>query len=255
MGDDVVLVNGRIWTGRGEVSAVGIRDGRVAAAGESGEVRDRLGNDSTVVDVEGRRVIPGLIDSHIHVVRAGLTWNQTVRWDDIADLETGLGRVREAAGSAPPGTWIRVLGGWHPGMLAEGRGPTRRELDKAGGDHPVYVQLLYEEGVLNGKGLKRLQGSGWDQGLDLDDRGEATGRISGAPAFRAVLSLFEEPSLDESIEGTEALMSDLLSHGVTGVVDPGGFGMTPQSYDALFRLWRNEKLPLRVRCGPSHGGQ
>src|SRR5690606_10537782 len=165
--------------------------------------------------------IPGLIDSHVHVLRAGLTWNDIVRWDDITSLAAGLERIREAAESRPGSTWIRVLGGWHPGRFAEGRGPTRGELDSVGGEHPVYVQPLYGVGVLNSTGLELVRADGEVPGVERDDEGRPTGKITGQPAFGRVLSLFERPSFSEQKASTQALVADFLSRGVTGAIEIG----------------------------------
>src|SRR5690606_41649403 len=127
--------------------AVGVAAGRVVAAGSRDEVEPALRRLWREIDLEGLRAIPGLIDSHVHVLRAGLTWNDIVRWDDIASLEAGVERIRQAAESRPRRSWIRVLGGWHPGRFVGGRRPTREQLDAAGGEHPVYVQRLSDAGV------------------------------------------------------------------------------------------------------------
>lgn len=244
---DIVVTGGPVWTGTRHVEAVGISGGRVVAAGNRTDVAEALSRGAEEVDVGGRRVIPGLIDSHVHVLRAGLTWNHLVRWDDITSLGDGLARIRAAASSQPPGSWVRVLGGWHPGRLAEGRGPTRSDLDEAGGDHPTYVQLLYEEGVLNTAGLERLLAEGDLPGVDRHEGGEPTGRVSGPVAFATVLALFEQPSPPDQAASTRALVNDLVSLGVTGATDPGGFGISPESYTTMFDLWRRHDLDMRVR--------
>lgn len=243
---DIVVTGGRIWTGRRHVEAVGISHGQVAAVGDRDEVAARLPA-AEVVDVGGRRVIPGLIDSHVHVLRAGLTWNQMVRWDDARSLADGLDRVRAAAARQPAGSWVRVLGGWHPGRLPERRGPIRAELDDAAGPHPAYVQLLYEEGTLNSAGLERVLADGDVPGVERDDDGQPTGRISGPVAFGRVLSLFEQPTLADQMASTRALVADFARLGVTGAMDPGGFGITPESYQAMFSLWRRHELDMRIR--------
>lgn len=247
MKPDLLISGGPIWTGRRTVEAVGVAAGRVVAAGSRDEVEPALRRGWREIDLEGRRAIPGLIDSHVHVLRAGLTWNDIVRWDDIASLEAGLERIRQAAESRPGRSWIRVLGGWHPGRFVEGRGPTREELDAVGGEHPVYVQLLYEEGVLNSKGLELVLADGDVPGVERDSEGRPTGKVRGQPAFGRVLSLFERPGRAEQRASTRALVADFLSRGVTGALDPGGFGITPESYNAMFDLWRSGELEMRIR--------
>ncbi|MGA7271118.1 MAG: amidohydrolase family protein, partial [Acidimicrobiia bacterium] len=190
----LMLAGGPIWTGERTVQALGLRNGRVVAAGEREEVSAALGQGSSEIDLGGRTAIPGLIDSHVHVVRAGLGWNDIVRWDDVASLEEGLRRIRETTASRPAGTWVRVLGGWHPGRFPERRGPTTAELDGVSREHPIYVQLLYQEGVLNSAGLGRLLADGDPVGVDRDGDGRPTGRISGPAAFGRVTSMFGSPS-------------------------------------------------------------
>lgn len=236
--ESLALVNGRVWTGRREAEAVAILHGQVTAVGTTREVLESVPPGAVTIDVEGRRVIPGLIDSHVHFVRAGLTWNRVVRWDDVSTLREGLDRIERAAQIQPPGTWIRVLGGWHPGRFAENRGPTKQELDRVAPNHPVYVQLLYEEAVLNSRALAEV-------GTELDAEGTVTGRIRGVANFRRVLARFDPP--EEEVSSTEALGVDFASYGVTGVIDPGGFGVVPESYSALFRAHRQDRLPIRVR--------
>lgn len=246
MSRDVLVAGGPIWTGHRTVEAIGISAGRVVAAGSRAEVASALRRGHHEIDLEGRRAIPGLIDSHVHVMRAGLTWNDVVRWDDVTSLEAGLERIREAASARPGGSWLRVLGGWHPGRFREKRGPTRDELDSVGGDHPVYVQLLYEEGLLNSKGLELVLADGDVPGVERDADGRPTGKV-GPPAFGRVLSLFERPTLSEQKASTRALVADFLSRGVTGAIDPGGIGVTPESYEAMFDLWRSRQLDMRIR--------
>lgn len=236
-----------MWTGRRHVEAVGISGGRVVAAGGRSEVATALKPGAEELDLGGRRAIPGLIDSHVHVLRAGLTWNHTVRWDDVTSLEEGLARIRAAAASQPAGSWIRVLGGWHPGRFVEARGPTRADLDEVAGAHPAYVQLLYEEGVLNTAGLERLLDQGDVPGVERDVDGQPTGRISGPVAFGGVLAQFDQPSPADQAASTRALVDDFARLGVTGAMDPGGFGINPESYNTMFDLWRRDELDMRVR--------
>jgi predicted amidohydrolase YtcJ len=246
MNADLIVTGGPVWTGTRHIEAVGVSGGRIVAVGTRVDVTDRMPG-AEIVDVGGRRVVPGLIDSHVHVLRAGLTWNHVVRWDDITSLAAGLARIETAASSRPAGSWIRVLGGWHPRRFAERRGPTRLELDQAAGSHPAYVQLLYEDGILNTAGLERLLAGGDLPGIDRDESGRPTGRIAGPAAFGRVLSMFERPGPADQAASTKALIDDFARLGVTGAIDPGGFGITPESYDAMFSLWRAGDLGMRIR--------
>ena len=244
-----LLTNGPIWTGAGEVQALAIDGDRIVAAGTEEGARAAVGTDARHVDLAGHRLIPGLIDSHVHFLRAGMTWNDVVRWDDVESLDQGLSRIGEMASGTPKGTWIRVLGGWHPHRFVEGRGPTRAELDAAAPDHPVYVQLLYEEAYLNTAAVADALGETDPPGgtVERDAAGSPTGTIRGPGAFGSVLRSIPQPGVASQQASFRALMAECSRLGLTGVVDPGGFGVTPESYDGLIELWRSGGLDLRVR--------
>ncbi|HEY5652545.1 MAG TPA: amidohydrolase [Acidimicrobiia bacterium] len=244
---DLLLSGGPIWTGERMVDAIGVADGIVTAAGSIDEVATTLRPGFTRIDTQGRRAIPGLIDSHIHVLRAGLTWNHVTSWDDVDSLEHGLAAIRLAAEKQPDDSWLRVLGGWHPGTFPERRGPTRAELDEASDGHPAYVQLLYEEGMLNSRGLELLLDAGDVPGVERDDEGAPTGRVAGPIAFGRVAALFEQPSAADREASTRAVMADFNAKGLTGTIDPGGFGIDQRSYDTMFDMWRSDTMTVRVR--------
>src|SRR5664280_963248 len=167
MSADVIYVNGLIYTGSpsadrtgrspdasseagfAEPTSVAVTLDRILGIGSNDEMLELAGPSTNIIDLDGRRVIPGLIDGHMHAVRAGANWDQELHWTDQTRLETALEGIREAALIAPGGAWIRVIGGWHPSQFEERRCPTREELDEAGGGNPVYVQALYEQAILN----------------------------------------------------------------------------------------------------------
>ncbi len=248
-GPGLVLVNGAIWTGSDEVEALAIRGDRVVAVGSKEEAEAAVARDAPTIDLGGYRVVPGLIDSHLHFLRAGIHWGDVVRWDDVDTLGEGLSQIHRAAAAVPDGTWIRVLGGWHPRRFPERRGPTREELDAAAPEHPVYVQLLYEEAYLNSVGVRialdRTDPPGGE--FDRDEGGMPTGTIRGVGAFAAVLQSISQPAQKAQEASFEGLVAECLRLGLTGVVDPAGFGVTPRSYDGLLQVWRSGALDLRVR--------
>jgi predicted amidohydrolase YtcJ len=255
---DHIFLNGLVWPGGvrrdgPEPTALAVRDGRVVAYGSDAEIRAAAGRRSTVVDLHGGRVIPGLIDGHMHAVRGGATWASEVRWTDLPDLGTALATVRAAVEGARPGEWIRVVGGWHPCQFAESREPTRAELDALAPDHPVYVQALYEVAVLNSAALRA---AGIDattpdpSGGHLERNpatGELTGRVFGMGAFNRILGAIPPLSPDRERRSTAAMLADLHALGLTGIVDAGGFGMPPERYEPLFALWRDGRLSMRMR--------
>src|SRR5690606_2955165 len=138
---DLVLRGGRISTfadpeqGPAEVSAIALAGGRVVAIGGDDDVATYVPLAARVIELEGRRVLPGLNDSHIHAVRGGVSWTRTVHWEDVRSLSEGLERLRADAATRAPGEWVAVVGGWHSSQLAEGRAPTDRKSTRLNSSH------------------------------------------------------------------------------------------------------------------------
>lgn len=251
---DSVIVNGRVWAGVGlpEIEAVAIRGDRIAAVGTSDEMRDYAGNGARVFDARGRRVVPGLIDSHIHMVRAGLTWNQTIDWSGVSTLHEAMEMIRAQVESTPPGTWVSVVGGWGPGQFSEGRGPSVDELTALSDDHPIYVQYLYESAVMNEAALAAIgidaKASDPDRGwFERTADGTPTGYCMGVGAFQMCLGAAGRPDFETQVEWTAAMMRRLNRCGMTGVIDPGGMGLGPEAYRPLYELWRRREMTIRTR--------
>src|SRR5262245_33439778 len=149
---DLMIVNGRIATldtRSAFVEAASIRDGRFLAVGEAAAVQAHRGPQTRVVDLRGRTVIPGLNDSHLHVIRGGLNYNMELRWDGVPSLADGLRMLKEQAQVTPPGQWVRVVGGWSEFQFAERRMPTLEEINAVAPDTPVFILHLYCRALLN----------------------------------------------------------------------------------------------------------
>ncbi|WP_432974411.1 amidohydrolase [Dactylosporangium sp. CA-233914] len=236
---DLVLLNGRITAGGHgpeAVEALAIRGDRIAATGTADEIGELVQPHTTVVDLGGRRVIPGLYDSHIHFVRAGRAWIDEARWDDAKSVEQALEIIRTAARNRKPGEWITVLGGWHPFQFAEGRAPSRAELDAAAPDNPVYAQEIYTRATLNTPAMKIC-------GVTAED-----GVISGIPQFNHCLRYTMIDDVEREIRSTRTLVAELAALGLTGVVDMGGRSrMGVDAYRGLYELHRRGGLDMRVR--------
>ncbi len=255
---DTIFVNGRIVTldPRSSVrKSMAVKDGRVVALSDSAAAPDLngwQGRSTRIVDLKGRTVVPGLIDSHIHAIRAALSFSTEVNWIGAKSLDEALGRLRAAAKAARPGDWLIVAGGWTPEQFREKRRPTQAELAAAAPENPVYVQLFYSWAVLTPKGMEAL-GLAADKDvpaggkLERDPEGRPTGGVTGTPG--TIIGLFAKlpkPSFEQQVEGTRKFFGELNRLGLTGVIDPGGFGMYPSAYQALFRVWREGGLTLRV---------
>ena len=264
---DTVLLNGKIVSVDRQFSiheALAIRDGRIMATGTSTDMRRLAGRDSAVIDLEGRTVIPGLIDSHLHAIRAALSFSTEVNWIGSRSLAEALDRVRAASRATKPGTWLIVAGGWNVQQFKENRRPTQADLIAAAPNNPVYVQLGYGWAVMTPAALKALgiaRDADLPQGgrLERDGNGVPTGAVSGAQG--AIISLFDrlpKPTFDQQVEGTKLFFRELNRLGLTGVVDPGGNNLAPEDYQALFKVWRQGRMTLRVAytlCGQTPGAE
>src|SRR5262245_33257233 len=127
---DLLVINGRIATldaANSFVEAAAIRDGKFIGVGTTEMVSEHRGPRTDVVDLGGRTAIPGLNDSHIHVIRGGLNYNLELRWDGVPSLADALRMLKDQVDRTPPGQWVRVVGGWSEFQFAERRMPTLDE--------------------------------------------------------------------------------------------------------------------------------
>jgi predicted amidohydrolase YtcJ len=251
---DTVLVNGKIVTVDRSSStreALAIREGRIVALGTSAEIRRLAGGATRVIDLQGRTVIPGLIDSHMHAIRAAQFFATEVNWTGASSLDEALARMRDAA-RARPGAWLIVAGGWTERQFKEGRRPTQSELQSAASGNPAYVQLGYQWAVMNDAAWKALKIS-TDADLpaggkfERDAAGALTGAVTGPQT--AIVALFDKlpkPTAEERVEGTLKFFRELNRLGMTGVVDPGGNNLTAADYEALLDVWRRRQMTVRV---------
>jgi predicted amidohydrolase YtcJ len=255
---DMVLVGGKIVTVDQIATiaeALAIRDGRIFAIGSFAEVCVLAGPRTATVDLGGRTVIPGLIDSHIHAIRDGRTFGVRPDWSGVSTLKQALDTVRAAGRGTPPGSWIIVIGGWDPYQLAERRSPTPQELDEAAPDHPVYVQQLYDLAVLNRQAMQALQITAQTVippagKVELDASGEPTGVVKADGNVATLAGLEQrlpEPSFEQQVDSTQAYFRTLNRAGITGILDGGGSDFVPAQYRPLFALWQRGDLTLRVR--------
>ena len=258
---DSILVRGRVVQYDAPFAeALAVERDRITAVGSNADIRKLAGPRTRVIDLAGRTVIPGLIDSHIHAIRAGLTWQTEVHWIGARSLVEALERLRAAAKIAPKGSWLIVAGGWVERQFVEGRRPTQAEIIAAAPDHPVYVQLLYAAVLLSRDGYAALDIPGELASrlkVETNTEGQPTGWLSGDN--RAIGDLFDRlprPPMALQVAGTRGFFRTLNALGITGVIDPGGYNMPIDAYRALFQVWRDRALTIRVAyslCAPRRG--
>ena len=251
---DTVLVNGKLVVyDRPHAQALAVRDGKITGIGDTSSIRALAGSSTRIIDLGGRTVIPGLIDSHIHAIRAGLGYSTEVQWLGVRTLKEAIERLRVAAKAAPRGSWLVVAGGWTPRQFREDRRPTQAEIAAAAPNHHVYIQLLYTHVLLDPSGAAALGVAGsaeWAARLklELDHERKPTGWLSGDNrSISDLFNLLPAPSFAQRLDGSRKFFRALNAMGITGVSDPGGYNIEISDYEPLFQLWRERALTVRVR--------
>jgi predicted amidohydrolase YtcJ len=264
---DTVLFNGKILTVDKEFSvreALAIAHGRVLATGTSSAMKQLADDKARLIDLGGRTVIPGLTDGHIHGIRAALTFGTEVNWIGVPSLKEALEKMRSVARTQKPGSWIVVAGGWTEEQFAEKRRPSPQEVAEAAPDNPVYIQHLYDWLLLSPKAMEALNirsdadvtpgGS-----LELDHDGKPTGVIvAGGNVLGKIFDRLPKPTMQQQVDGSRKFFREMNSLGITGIVDGGGVSMYPANYQAVFQLWHDKQLTVRVAyhlCAPKPGSE
>ncbi len=255
---DTILRNGRITTlvpGQPEATAIAVKDGLVAATGSDADIMPMAGSATEVIDLGGRRVIPGLNDSHTHLIRGGLNYNMELRWENVPSLADALRMLKDQADRTPAPQWVRVVGGWSEFQFAERRMPTLDEINAAAPSTPVFILHLYGRALLNRAALDAL---GFDKEtpnppggtIERDASGNPTGLLLATPsAFILYSTLARGPKLpvEDQINSTRHYMREMNRLGITSVIDAGGGGQNfPEDYDVIQRLHDDGQLTLRI---------
>lgn len=255
---ELILRGGHVTTlnrSQPQAQAVAIADGRFLAVGRDEDVMTLAGAGTRIVDLGGRCVLPGLIDSHTHIIRGGLSFNLELRWDGLRSLADAMAMLKQQVAVTPPPQWVRVVGGFSEQQFAEKRLPTLEELNAVAPDTPVFVLHLYDRALLNAAALRAIgytaQTPDPPGGEMLRDRaGNPIGLLLAKPnATILYAALGRGPKLpfDYQLNSTRHFMRELNRLGVTGVIDAGGGAQNyPEDYAVIEKLAAERQLTIRV---------
>ena len=258
MPPDLILTNGKFTTldpSAPNPEAVAVSGGRFSAVGDARDILPTAGPGTRTIDLGGRRAIPGLIDSHLHVIRGGLNYNMELRWDGVPTLADAMAMLKEQARNTPPPQWVRVVGGFTEHQFAEKRLPTLDEINAAAPETPVFILHLYDRALLNAAAL-RVVGYTKDTpnppGGEIvhDAQGNPTGLMLAKPNAAILYgTLAKGPKLpaEYQLNSTRHFMRELNRLGVTGVIDAGGgFQNYPDDYEIVEKLHADGELTVRI---------
>src|SRR5258706_2042387 len=213
------------------------------------------GPKTKIVDLKGRRVLPGLIDNHLHIIRGGLSFNMELRWDGVRSLADAMELLRRQIAVTPPPQWVRVVGGFTEHQFAEKRLPTLQELNAIAPDTPVFLPHLYDRALLNAAALRAV---GYTKDTPTPPGGEIVRDARGVPiglllakpnAGILYATLAKGPKLpfDYQLNSTRNFMRELNRLGVTGAIDAGGgFQNFPEDYAVVEKLAAEGQLTIRL---------
>lgn len=258
MSADMILFNGKIHTiakHKAEITAVAIKDGKFIAIGHDSEVMKFSGSSTKLVNLDKKRVVPGINDSHIHLIRGGLNFNLELRWDGVPSLADAMRMLREQVDKTPSPQWVRVVGGWSEFQFAERRMPTLDEINAVSPDTPVFILHLYDRAFMNRAALRAV---GYTKNtpappggeIQRDANGEPTGLIIASPNAMILYStLAKGPKLsyEHQVNSTRHFMKELNRFGITSVIDAGGgFQNFPDDYKVVNELNEQKQLTVRI---------
>lgn len=255
---DVILFNGKITTLdalKPEVSAIGVKNRKIVSIGPDEEVKKLADKNTLQIDLKRRRVIPGLNDSHLHLIRGGLNYNMELRWDGVPSLAYAMEMLKDQVRRTPPPQWVRVIGGWSEFQFIEKRMPTLEEINTISPDTPVFILHLYDRALLNAAALRAV---GYTKDtpdpvggrIERDRNGNPTGILIAEPNAMILYStLAKGPKLglSDQMNSTRHFMRELNRLGLTSCIDAGGgFQNYPEDYHVIEELHKNQQLTIRI---------
>lgn len=254
---DLIITNGKVATMTREgafAQAVAMKDGKITAVGSNASVLKLKTADTQVIDADGKTVIPGLNDSHLHIIREGLNYNAELRWDGVTSLKKAMQMLKEQAARTPDGAWIKVVGGWNEFQFEEKRLPTLEEINEAVPDKPVFLLYLYGLGFLNKKGIETLGYTAEtrfkDGVVEVGADGKPTGKLIAKPNAMILYTTLAKTTVlprEQQLNSTIQYYRDLNRLGLTSAIDAGGGGQAyPDDYAVSLELAKDGKLTVRT---------
>src|SRR5262245_26848252 len=246
---DLVLVNGKIRTvndKQPEVEAVAVLGNRIAAVGSTEEIRKWVGENTKVIDLQGKRVTPGFNDSHVHFLDGGMGL-ASVQLRDARTPEEFRDRIRDFAAKSPKGRWI-LNGNWDHETWARPLLPTRRLIDSVTPDNPVFINRLDGHMCLANSLALKLAGVTRETPdppggtVVRDSNGEPTGVLKDA-AMNYVYKVIPKPSEEVMAEAIRAAMRYAAENGGTSVQD---MSASPDVFAVYQKLLANGELNVRI---------
>lgn len=238
-----------------QATALATKNGKILAVGKDADVLRYQGPNTKLINLNKRRVIPGLNDSHTHLIRGGLSFNMELRWEGEPSLFCALEKLRIQAHVTPPPQWVRVVGGWSEFQFAERRMPTVQEINDVAPETPVFILHLYGRAILNRAALRVLGITNNTPNppggvIERDASGKPTGMLIAKPSALILYStLAQGPALskEHQYNSSRQFMRELNRLGITSVIDAGGGGQQyPDDYDVINQLHENEELTVRI---------
>ncbi|MDR3613287.1 MAG: amidohydrolase [Candidatus Obscuribacterales bacterium] len=250
-----ILHNGKVKTSSGFSTAIAIAGNKIVAVGEDKDMEPLKAANTCVIDLKGRTVIPGLNDSHLHLIRGGLNYNLELRWDGVKSLADALNMLKAQVAVTPAPQWVRVVGGWCEYQFKEKRLPTLDEINAIAPETPVFLLHLYDRALLNRAALKAC---GFDRNtpeppggeIQRDGGGNPTGLLIAKPnamILYATLSKGPKLAFNDQCNSTRHFMRELNRLAVTSVIDAGGgYQNYPDDYAVINELHKNNQMTVRI---------
>lgn len=252
MNMDYIFYNGKVHTVDKDDSikeAVAVSANKIMAIGDNDEILSLVGDNTRTIDLKGKSLIPGIIDSHLHTaVHGANSLAIDCRSPGISSIEDIKEKIKEVAKDTPPGEWIRGWGYDHS-KLKEKRHPNKWDLDEVSPDNPVILSRVCAH--ISAHNSKSLELAGIDDNSTPPDGGEyerIEGKVSGVMFENAHMDMMKVslPTKEELINAMEAANDLLIKEGITTVHDSGGYGKTQM--DAIQEAVELGKLKLRLNA-------